>query len=230
MNAWWNSLQKLSEFNSALRAVGFFTALIASFSAFGIWRVGARISFLQGLENLKTQEKISTANLNAQQAILGQRTLEEKTAEAKLEQEKLKQENLGLQIKLEQEKAARLKIEERLEHRHVTPAQLAILKKDLHALKGEKITVITASTQPEIATYANELAHALSTAGMDATFQSALLPTSHSGLMFIAAPSRLKAAEVVANVLVKANIVSGKIPLQPTQVGNDLEIIVGPKE
>jgi hypothetical protein len=232
MPAWWDSVQQLSDINTWLRAAVAVTTLLSAGIAGGLWRVGARINELQGHENQKTQERIATANNNAQQAILGQKSLEEKTAEAELQQERLKKENLQLQINLEKERLARLKIEERLAPRNISPEQATRLAIDLEALHGKKVTVAFISGVPETAAFAGLLASKLRAAGLlvDPPTPMLLLGNVNPGITVVIGAHRLGDADTLAHALVDAGLASAPVPAtKDDNNAETLQITIGPK-
>jgi len=131
----------------------------------------------------------------------------------------------------EQERLARLQIEARFAHRKVSADQAKILKQELHNLTGHKITVTTAALQPEIVEYAKQIAEALRAAGLDASFQGALLPVSQAGLLLLSNVDRMQDAQAIAGAFINAGMATGKVPGQSVPHGyGELEVNVGPKE
>jgi len=137
---------------------------------------------------------------------------------------------VDLNKKAEEERRARVQIEERLAHRKVSPGQAKILKEELHSLKGHKIVVTTAALQPEIVEYAKQLTDALRQAGLDASFQGALLPVQQAGFMFVSSPDRMQDAEAIAVAFTKAGMAIRKPALQSITTAGELQVVVGPKE
>jgi hypothetical protein len=232
MPAWWDSLQKLSDINTALRAAVAVTTLLSAAIAGGLWRVGARISELQNREGQKTQERIATANNNAEQAILGQKIVEEKLAEASLQTEKVKQENIKLNTKYEEERQARIKIESRLAPRRLSGAQVATFRAHLIGLKNPNVSLFVITGDPEVADFANDIENGLRAAGLTVNVAPGMVfGQAQHGLVLTVGANRLRDAGILAGALKTALNKSEQIPAAraPENSQDLLQITVWPK-
>ena len=200
--------------------------------------ITAAVTYLVWWSGKRVQDAIqSDADARINSALGTVASLQTEAANAKAAQQRVElelakqQERTAEAIRLaEQERIARLRIEERLAYRNVSAEQSEILKRELESLKGERITILTSGTQPEINQYAKRITDVLKEAGLDAIFQPALLPTSHTDFLFISGEARLNAAASVAAAFVNAGLSVGRIPLQKVPETNELQIIIGPKE
>ena len=198
---------------------------VAGESYFGIrhWWNSRKLQAIQDAENAALRAEIARLNKEAGDARKAAADAMERAANAE-------RQTAGLNRKAEEERLARVQIEERLAHRKVSPEQARILRSELHKLAGHKLTVTTSALQPEIVEYAKQLADVLRQAGLDASFQGALLPVSQAGFLFVSGPDRMQDAEAIVGAFLKTGMATGKISLQSVSAAGELQIIVGPKE
>jgi hypothetical protein len=203
-----------------LVAIGVTGEAVVGFMHF---RKSSELQRLQAAENLAQQHEIE--RLRKESEAIRSDTAKALERVANAEQQAAESNRIA-----EQERLARLQIEERLAPRHVSSDQAKTLKQELLNLVGHKITVTTAALQPEIVEYAQQIARALRAAGLDASFQGALLPISQAGLLLVSGPDRLQEADAIGGAFIKAGMVTGKISLRSVPNVGDLEVVVGPKE
>jgi len=162
-----------------------------------------------------------TAKASAQAAAANERAarLEKEAAELKDEAEK--------------ERLARIKIEERLAPRALSPEQTENLKSGLVALKGKSLTLQFISGIPEIAVYADSLAKVLTQAGLKVDRRPVMiLGDVQSGFTMNIGTKRMADAKILAEALKNAGLITQAIPAQELKDQeriNDLELVVGPK-
>ena len=75
--------------------------------------------------------------------------------------------------KTEEEKLARMRLEERLIPRHIDPEEVIGLLVDLNPLKGKKVIVFFFSDDPETAIFAQRLGKIMTEAGLVVEFRPA---------------------------------------------------------
>jgi hypothetical protein len=137
--------------------------------------------------------------------------------------------------KAEEERVARLKIEERLAPRRISAAQKAILMRDLRPLWGKKVMLFFISGDPETATFAELLSGTLTAAGLLVETQPGMILGSvKAGISFTVGKNRFGDANILANALVEAGLAEKpipgeKIPEKDQTHLDELQITVGPK-
>ena len=170
------------------------------------------------------------ANAQAEIAYKEKRRLEADMAHAQVHHEELRKENLKLQWAVEQERTARIKLEERLGTRHISAAQMQTLHTALAAFKGQKVSIVTYPGDPEISAFANEIKTALESAGMVVTLAPALIyGKAQPGIAWEVGANRRQFAIALAKAFVDAGVCSGAITATESEHGDLLEITVGPK-
>ena len=137
--------------------------------------------------------------------------------------------------KAEEERLARLRIEERLAPRRINGDQTATLVKDLRTLRGTKVVVFFISGDPETAVFADLLSNALKTAGLIIeTRPGMILGTVKPGISLSIGKNRFGDANFLANALIEAGLAEKPIPADKipetdqTRV-DELQIVLGPK-
>jgi hypothetical protein len=132
--------------------------------------------------------------------------------------------------KTEEEKLARLKLEERLTPRHIDPEQVIGLLVDLNPLKGKKVTVFFVSDDPETATFAQRLGKIMTDAGLVVEFRPRMmLGAVKPGISLTYGDNRLSEANILAQALIRASLAEKPVPTEHTQRGDDLTVAIGPK-
>lgn len=170
------------------------------------------------------------AHAQAAMAYKEQRHLEVDVARAKVHREQLLKENLELQLAVEKERAARLRLEERLGPRHIAAAQQQTIRAELAGYKGQRLSIVTLPGDPEIAAFAAEIRTTLEAAGVFVTMAPALVfGKPQAGISLDVGAERRQFATALAKALVDAGVCSGAI--SATELDNPalLEITVGPK-
>jgi hypothetical protein len=132
--------------------------------------------------------------------------------------------------KTEEEKLARMKLEERLIPRHIDPEQVIGLLVDLNPLKGKKVIVFFFSDDPETAVFAQRLGKIMTDAGLVVEFRPGIiLGAVRPGISLSYSDNRLADANILAQALIRAGLADKPIPTEHTQRGDDLTIAIGPK-
>ncbi len=137
--------------------------------------------------------------------------------------------------KTEEERLARLKIEESLAPRRISAEQTARLARDLKRLNGQKVNLFFISGDPETAVFVDLLGSALKTAGLKVEIQPGMiLGAVKPGISFQIGKNRFADANILANALIDAGLAEKPIPADKipetdqTRV-DELQIILGPK-
>jgi len=204
-----------------------------------IWWNNRKLQAIQRSENSALQLKVSEANYRAIQAEshLGEAKsvsaqAEQHAAEAVRQQEALKQENLRLQFQVEEEKTARLKLEEYFSDRVITDTQASDLAIGLQPLKGKKIIIAwPMGTSTEITRYANRLIKILHEgAGMDVGTRAMAALDIKPGISLEFGKDRMADLTVLGDALVNSGVAEKPLYADPGRMGDsDLTLIVGPK-
>jgi hypothetical protein len=146
---------------------------------------------------------------------------------------RLEKEAAELKKQAEEEHLARVKIEERLAPRTVSPAQAAKLMSDLSALRGKTVKIQFITGNPEIVGFVDSLEKPLAQVGLSVTKTPIMiLGNVQPGITLQIGVNRMAEAEILANALVNAELAPRPVPAEqltdPARV-NDLIILVGPK-
>lgn len=170
------------------------------------------------------------ANAQAAMAYQEKQRLEAEVAYAQAHRERLRKENLELQLAVEKERAARLRIEERLGARHISTAQRQSIQAALARFRGQKVSIITPPGDLEIDAFAAEIKAVLDAAGMAVTLAPALVfGKPQPGIALEVGANRRQFATALAKALVDAGVASGPITASEPDNADLLEIAVGPK-
>lgn len=155
----------------------------------------------------KANEGMAIAQTNAEQA-------RAQAANALTEQEKLRQENLRLSIKFEEERIARLKIEERLAPRRLTKEQQRTIVGKVLPFSGQKLNLVASTDVSEVVNIANTILSILKEANwMFGTYIGNDMARSVSGILVEVLPgaedSTKAAAQALASALSAENLAVG---------------------
>src|SRR6266436_632170 len=165
---------------------------------FGVrhWILNRRLQALQNYEDLKRQAEIARLNKEAGDA--------RKSAGDAIERAAKANERAAEANKMaEEERLARLKIEERLAPRLLSAEQIATLVKDLKPLSGRDVNLLFISGDPETAVFADLLTGALKTAGLKVAIRPGMiLGTVKPGILLQIGKNRLVDANILANALI----------------------------
>jgi hypothetical protein len=132
--------------------------------------------------------------------------------------------------KTEEEKLARMRLEERLTPRHIDTEQVIGLLVDLTPLKGEKVTVFFVSEDPETTVFAQRLGKVMTDAGLIVEFRPGIvLGVIKPGISLSCSDTRLSDANILAQAFTRASLADKPIPTEHTQRGDDLTVAIGPK-
>jgi hypothetical protein len=143
---------------------------------------------------------------------------------------KLEKEAAELNRKAEEERLARVKLEEYNAPRRITDKQAEILLGELKPLKGKKLVLMTLVGDPETSAFAQRLFALLKSAELDVASSSGMMTITPSGLSLTIGTNRESDAEVIGNALIKAGIASKPIQAQIDQQNPDtLVLVVAPK-
>lgn len=185
-----------------------------------------------------TAEVVAHAEAGAARAAAGaaeahkeQRRLEIDMAHVWAHNEQLRKENLELQLVVEQERAARLRLEERSGARHITEGQRQPIQSALAAFKGQKMLLTTHAGDAESAAFASEIKAALAGAGLVVSAAPALVfGKPQPGITLEVGTHRRQFATALAKAFVDAGVCSGPITASEAEDADLLEIMVGPKQ
>lgn len=170
------------------------------------------------------------ANAQAAMAYQEKQRLEAEVAYAQAHRERLRKENLELQLAVEKERAARLRIEERLGARHISASQRQSIQSALVRFRGQKVSIVTPPGDPEIDAFAGQIKAVLDAAGMAVNMAPALVfGKPQPGIALEVGANRRQFATALAKALVDAGVASGPITASEPDNADLLEIAVGPK-
>ncbi len=144
---------------------------------------------------------------------------------------KLEREAAELNRKAEEERLARVKIEERLAPRVISGAQEAKLLAALKPLSGKHVSVFFVTGQPETERFARALAASLTKAGLNVQIQPGMRfgGMTESGISLAVGKNRMPDASILAEALVGAELATKPIPAEESKDDEFLQIIVAPK-
>jgi hypothetical protein len=207
---WWNSLSKLSSVNNLLLFLAGVAFALTALFAFGIWAVGKRLVVLQEQQNLEQQQR--------------NRDQEERN-------QQMERDNLLLQAKVEEERAARLLIEQRFSPRVIDQNQARLLRERLSGLKGKQLTVSAIVGNAEAFDFANQLTKIFSDAGLETTFDGGKpFRNTTPGFQLKTSPDRAQDASALQKALNDAGLHKGWIEREHSVAPQTLELLVGPKQ
>ena len=170
------------------------------------------------------------ANAQAQAAYKEKRRLEVDMARAQVRHAELHRENLQLQLAVENERTARLELEQRLAARRLAVAQRQTIQSELAAFQGQKVSIATYPGDAEGAAFAGDLKETLTAAGVVANPAPALMAGKpQPGIALEVGANRRAFATALAKAFVDAGISSGPVYATESEDPNLLEITVGPK-
>ncbi len=170
------------------------------------------------------------ANAQAELAYKEKRRIEADMAHSQVHHEQLRKENLQLQLAVEKERIARVKLEEQLGARRIGSAQQQTIQSALAAFRGQKIAIIIYPGDPEILAFANQLKTAIEGAGLVVSVAPALVfGKPQPGISFDVGAHRHELARALAKALVDAGVCSGPVSASEGTEADSLEITVGPK-
>jgi hypothetical protein len=175
------------------------------------------------------QAGAARANAQAAMAYQEQRRLEADMAHAKAHHEELRKENLELQLVVEKERKARLRLEQELGARHIGTVQRHTIQSEMARFRGQKVSIIMHPGDPEIASFAGEIKATLEAAGMTVTLTPALVFGKQAGIAWEVGAHRRQTAMALAKAFVDAGVCSGAISASEPDDPDLLEITVGPK-
>src|SRR5712664_257469 len=143
---------------------------------------------------------------------------------------KLEKDAAELNRKAEEERLARVKLEEYNAPRRITDKQAEILLAELKPMKGKKLILMTLVGDPETASFAERLFTILKSAGIEVVPNSGMMTITPSGLSFTAGTNRVSDLEVMGAALIKARIATKPIQVQTEgQSPDNLTLVVGAK-
>jgi len=152
------------------------------------------------------------------------------SAQASERAARLEKDAAELNRKAEEERLARVKLEEYNAPRRITDKQTEILLTELKPMRGKKLLLMTLIGDPETAAFAQRLLAAFKAAGLEVEPSSGMMTITPSGLTFTIGANRALDAEVVGNGLTKAGIITTKpIHAQMDDKPDNLTLVVGPK-
>jgi hypothetical protein len=132
--------------------------------------------------------------------------------------------------KTEEERLARMKLEERLIPRHIEPEQVIGLLVDLNPLKGKNVTLFFVPDDPETASFSQRLGKIMTDAGLIVEFRPRInLGAVKPGISLSCSDNRRSDANILAQALIRASLTDKPIPTEHTLRGDDLTVAIGPK-
>jgi hypothetical protein len=207
---WWSSLSKLSAVNNWLLLLASVAFTLTALFAFGIWVVGKQLVVLQERQNQEQEQRNRDQEQRNQQ---------------------MERDNLTLQLKVEEERAARLRIEERFSPRTIAHEQAKSLQEHLSGLNGKQLTVSAMAGNAEAFDFADQLIKIFSDAGLQVTFDGGKqfrFPVP--GFQLKTSADRTKDATALQKALVDSGLQQGWINREHSGDPQTLELFVGPKQ
>jgi len=205
---WWPSLSKLSTVNNWLLFLASVAFTLTALFAFGIWVVGRQLVVLQERQNQEQEQR--------------NRDQEERNRQ-------LEQDNLKLQLRVEEERAARLRIEEHFTPRKITDDQAKSLTEHLSQLKGKQLTVSAIAGNAEAFDFADQLVKVFSDAGVQVTFDGGKnFRFTVLGFQIMVSADRTNDAITLQKALIDSGLQQGWINREHTGNPQTLELFVGP--
>jgi hypothetical protein len=176
------------------------------------------------------QAGAARANAQAAMAYQEQRRLEADMEHARAHHEQLRKENLELQLVVEKERTARLRLEQQLGARHIGTVQRHTIQSEMARFRGQKVSIVTHPGDPEIAAFASEIKATLEAAGMTVTLTPALVfGKPQAGIAWEVGAHRRPFAMALAKAFVDAGVCSGAISASEPDDADLMEITVGSK-
>lgn len=168
------------------------------------------------------------ANAQAEMAYKEKQRLEADMAHAQAHHEQLRRENLGLQLAVEKERIARLRLEERFGVRHIGAAQRHSIQSSLAGFKGQRVSIVILPGDAETAAFGEEIKSTLESAGVTVVAAQAF-GQPEPGLTMEIGANRRQFATALAKALMNAGVCSGPISASEPDDADLLEIMVGPR-
>jgi len=202
---------------------------LAAVGTFAIYRLSATINAAKDKElarfRTESQVQISRAQADAEQA-------KAQAASAVEGAERLRQENLKLSIKLEEERKARLELEQKLAPRILTAKQAEMIAEHLRKFPSAEVGVTAVMNQDESISYAFQLAAAIRKGNwkirggqiVHASFD----PLVPRGVNVFAQEDDNPALAVLHDAIASAGILVGGI-MKTRQRPGSLDVVVGVK-
>jgi hypothetical protein len=132
--------------------------------------------------------------------------------------------------KTEEEKLARMRLEERLTPRHIDTEQVIGLLVDLTPLKGKPVAVFFVSEDPETTVFAQRVGKVMTDAGLIVEFRPGIiLGAIKPGISLSCSDTRLSDANILSQAFTRSNLADKPIPTEHTQQGDYLTVAIGPK-
>jgi hypothetical protein len=207
---WWSSLSKLSSVNNWLLFLASIAFTLTALFAFGIWVVGKRIVVLQEQQNNEQEQRNRDQEQRNQQ---------------------MERDNLTLQLRVEEERAARQRIEEHFSPRKISQDQAKTLKERLSPLKGKQLTISATAGNAEAFDFADQLQKVFSDAGLQVTFDGGKnFGFTVPGFQIKVSADRTKDATALQKALVDSGLQQGWVNREHTGDPQTLELFVGPKQ
>lgn len=198
---------------------------VAGESFFGMrhWWNSRKLQSLQNTENDAQRSEIARLNKEAGDA-------RREAGEAIERAAKTERQAAELNRKAEEERLARVKIEERLAPRRISAEQAAKLSVDLAPLHGQHVSLFIIAGDPETAVFGDLLNTALTGAGlvvqvMPGMIFGQVLP----GISLKVGDNRINHATIIANALVDSGLARNPVTADHTGQADELQLVVGPK-
>lgn len=228
-DGWWlNAFNRVYLWSGALAAL---SGLIAIFATRGIQVYSERIDGAQKRHIVEMELQTAQAKLDASKALESQAGLESEVAKSGLQQERLRKLNLELQSKVENERLARLQIEQKLAPRSLNANQLAAVAKQFRLFARQRVDFFLYPNDPESLRIANQIGGALHSAGLTIVAFHPMGGGDVSGMRMEYDPRKVDAKSVaqalVASMTSFGLAIQGPIPSLPTPQ-NELPAYLGP--
>jgi hypothetical protein len=139
--------------------------------------------------------------------------------------------NSELQLQVEQEKLARLKIEQFFSPRTINERQSQLIREGLISFRGEKVVVFTVTGLTETGNFANALTKVLREGGLEVETRGGIIfgGNPRTGISFTVGDNRVSFANVLSHLFSVAGLGEPPFRGDKSNDANELIITIAPK-
>jgi hypothetical protein len=156
------------------------------------------------------------------------RQLQHDTAIANQKAADATERSLALEVQLEQERVARLQIEERLAPRRIDETDFAKLVSAIRPLANQTVIFLVFSS-PEVVQFGQQVEDAFTQAGVRVTHVNIMAGSPAPGMMIEVSADRSKQADLIERAFTTAKVITKGMPRGTIQQPGLLQITIGPK-
>lgn len=156
---------------------------------------------------------------------------EQRNRDQQQRNQQMERDNLTLQLRVEEERAGRLRIEERFSPRKISHDQAKSLKEHLSQLKGKQLTISAIAGNAEAFDFAYQLQRVFLDGGLQVIFDGGKnFRFTVLGFQIKASADRTNDALAIQKALIDSGLQQGWINREHTGDPQTLEFFVGPKQ